>query len=148
MNSYPEWWNQTLTIYNKFTNPETRVVTWYKTVVEKCFWKYTGNKLTVGETTIETDTTLCRIPKDTKYIDKHEWEELPDEQKSAYFTLGPGDIIVKGEVEDVVNEYESGNRSSDLLTKYRKLQGCMLVERCSVNTGVGRGMEHYYVKGV
>lgn len=148
MNSYPEWWNQTLTIYNKFTNPETRVVTWYKTVVEKCFWKYTGNKLTVGEITIETDTTLCRIPKDTKYVDKHEWELLPDEQKSTHFTLGTGDIIVKGEVEDVVNEYESGNRSSDLLTKYRKLQGCMLVERCSVNTGVGRGMEHYYVKGV
>ena len=148
MNNYPVWWDQTVTIYNKHLNPETRVVTWYKSVVKNCFWKYTGNKITVNESTIETDNTICRIPKNDKYLDRHEWEILPEESRKEHFCLGTGDIIVKGEVEDIIDDYVAGSRSSDLLTKYRKLQGCMLIERCSVNTGLGRGNEHYYVKGV
>ena len=148
MNNYPVWWDQTVTIYNKYLNPETRVITWYKSVVKNCFWKYTGNKITVNESTIETDNTICRIPKNYKYLDRHEWEILPEESRKEHFCLGTGDIIVKGEVEDIIDDYVAGSRSSDLLTKYRKLQGCMLIERCSVNTGLGRGNEHYYVKGV
>jgi hypothetical protein len=148
VNNYPVWWDQTVTIYNKHLNPETRVVTWHKSVVKNCFWKYTGNKITVNESTIETDNTICRIPKNDKYLDRHEWEILPEESRKEHFCLGTGDIIVKGEVEDVIDDYVAGSRSSDLLTKYRKLQGCMLIERCSVNTGLGRGNEHYYVKGV
>lgn len=148
MNNYPVWWDQTVTIYNKYLNPETRVVTWQKSVVKNCFWKYTGNKITVNESTIETDNTICRIPKNDKYLDRHEWEILPEESRKEHFCLGTGDIIVKGEVEDIIDDYVAGSRSSDLLTKYRKLQGCMLIERCSVNTGLGRGNEHYYVKGV
>lgn len=148
MNNYPEWWNQTVTIYNKFLDPTTKVVTWHKFVVHNCFWKYTGNKITINESTIETDNTICRIPKNDKYLDKFEWELLSETDKSNHFSLGVGDIIVKGEVDDVVNDYLAGSRSSDLLTKYRRLQGCMLIERCSVNTGFGRGNEHYYVRGV
>ena len=148
MNNYPVWWDQTITIYNKYLNPETRVITWQKSVVKNCFWKYTGNKITVNESTIETDNTICRIPKNDKYLDRHEWEILPEESRKEHFCLGTGDIIVKGEVEDIIDDYVAGSRSSDLLTKYRKLQGCMLIERCSVNTGLGRGNEHYYVKGV
>jgi hypothetical protein len=148
VNEYPIWWSDTLTIYNKYTNPETRVVTWYKYVLNGCFWKYTGNKVTINETIIETDNTLCRIPENDKFLERHEWENLPEESKKEYFTLSTGDIIVKGNVEDVIDEYTSGKRSSDLLTKYRKLQGCMLVEKCSINTGIGRGINHYCVRGV
>lgn len=148
MNNYPEWWNQTITVYNKFLDPTTRVATWQKSVVKNCFWKYTGNKITVNESTIETDNTICRIPKNDKYLDRHEWENLPEESRKEHFCLGVGDIIVKGEVDDIIDDYVAGSRSSDLLTKYRRLQGCMLIERCSVNTGVGRGNEHYYIKGV
>jgi hypothetical protein len=148
VNEYPIWWSDTLTIYNKYTNPETRVVTWYKCVLNGCFWKYTGNKITINETTLETDTTMCRIPENDKFLERYDWEELPEESKKEYFTLSTGDIIVKGNVEDTIEEYTSGKRSSDLLTKYRKLQGCMLVEKCSINTGIGRGINHYYVRGV
>jgi hypothetical protein len=148
VNNYPEWWNKTITVYNKFTDPKTRKIVWYKHKVENCFWKYTGNKLTVNETTIETDTTICRIPKNEKFLHKYHWTLLTDEAKTEQFTLGTGDIIVLGDVEDVVDEYTPGNRSSDLLTKYRSLQGCMQIERCSVNTGLGLGNEHYYVRGV
>ena len=146
MSKYPEWWNTTITVFNKYEDPATRRITWYRTVLHNCFWKYTGNKIVVGETTLETNTILCRIPHSSAILEKYQWNDMVD--KSHYFTLSAGDIIIKGNVTDALDEYVSGQRSSDLLTKYRKLQGCMTVERYADNTGEGRGSEHYYVRGV
>lgn len=146
MSNYPEWWNTTITVFNKYEDPSSRIITWYKTVLHNCFWKYTGNKIVVGETTLETNTTLCRIPANSAFLEKYQWDEEAD--KSETFTLGTGDILVKGEVEDIIDEYNSGYRSSDLLAKYKRLQGCMVIEQYAVNDGPGRGLEHYYVRGV
>ena len=146
MSNYPEWWNTTVTVFNKFEDPDTRQITWFRTVLHNCFWKYTGNKVVVGETTIETDTALCRVPANTAFLEKYLWND--EEDKSEYFTFSAGDILVKGEVDDDIDEYASGYRSSDILTKYKKYGECMVIDRCSVNTGLGRGLEHYLVKGV
>lgn len=146
VSKYPEWWNTTITVYNKYEDPDTRLITWHRTVVHNCFWKYTGNKIVVGETALETNTTVCRIPVNTAFLEKHIWDEADD--KFTCFTLSPGDIIIKGEVEDVIDEYESRYRASDIVTKYKKKQGCMMIEQCAINTGVGIGIEHYYVRGV
>ena len=146
MSNYPEWWNTTITVFNKYEDPTTRKITWYKTVLQNCFWKYTGNKIVVGETALETNTTLCRIPVNPAFLENYQWTTTED--KSAHFTLGTGDILVKGEVTDEIDEYASGFRSSDILTKYKKCSECMVIDRCAVNTGPGRGLEHYYVKGV
>lgn len=148
VNNYPIWWDQSITVFNKFEHPETRVITWYKTTLSGCFWKYTENQITIGETVLESAVTLCRVPINEMFKERYEWEQLLPTQRSDYFTFGPGDILVRGAVDDEVNEYVSGQRSSDLLKKYKKLQGCMVVQRCSINTGEGRGNEHYLVKGV
>lgn len=148
MNNYPSWWNTTITIYNKFEDPQTQLVTWYRHVVENCFWKYTGDKVTIGNTVLETKDTICRIRVTDKFLEKHEWINVPNDQMSNYFTLSQGDIIVKGNVDDEVNEYQSGHRSSDLKTKYKNLQGCIEIQEWANNTGGGRGNEHYYVKGI
>lgn len=146
MSKYPEWWNTTITVYNKYEDPATRKISWYKSVLHNCFWKYTGNKIVVGETTLETNTTLCRIPKNPAFLERHLWNNTTD--KTVNFTLGAGDILVKGEVADEINEYASGYRSSDILTKYKKSGECMVINKCAVNTGLGRGIEHYFVNGV
>lgn len=148
MNNYPAWWNTTITIYNKFTDPITYVIRWYRTVVTGAFWKYVGDKITVGQTVLETKDIICRIRKDDKYMDKGEWVNLSNDQMANYFTLGRGDIIVKGEVNDTIDEYTSGKRSTDILGKYKDLNGCMEIESVSNNTGEGLGQEHYHVKGV
>ena len=146
MSKCPEWWNTTITVYNKYEDPATRQISWHKSVLHNCFWKYTGNKIVVGETTLETNTTLCRVPKHTAFLERHIWNNTQD--KSQYFTLSAGDIIIKGEVTDEINEYASGYRSSDILTKYKKYGECMVIDKCAINVGLGRGLEHYYVKGV
>ena len=148
MNNYPSWWNTTITVYNKFEDPQTQLVTWYRQVIDGCFWKYSGNKVVVGNTVLETKDIICRIRIDDRFLEKHEWIAIPNDRMSNYFTLSQGDIIVKGEVDDEINEYQSGQRSSDLKTKYKALQGCLEIQEWSNNTGGGRGNEHYYVKGI
>lgn len=145
---YPEWWETTITIYNQFKDPTTKVVRWYRTVVDGVFWKYVGDKVTVGKTVLETNNIICRIRKDSRFLEKFQWIQLPNDTMSNYFTLAKGDIIVKGVATDDINEYESGHRSNDLLSKYKELQGCMSIEEIAINTGAGRCNEHYLVKGV
>ena len=145
---YPEWWETTVTIFNKFKDPHTKVVRWYKTVVEGVFWKYVGDKVTIGKTVLETNNIICRIRKDEKFLEKYQWVQMPNDEMKNYYTLGKGDIIVKGEVDDVIDEYETGKRSTDLIAKYKELQGCMSIEEIAINVGAGRCNEHYYVKGI
>ena len=147
-NNYPVWWDTQLTIYNKFIDPQTQIVTWYRTVVDNAFWKYVGDKITINDTVIETDNTIARIRKDDRFLPRHEWINKPNDEMANYFTLGKEDIIVKGEVADVINEYQSGSRSSDLIGKYKELQGCMTIQEIAINVGAGRCNEHYFVKGI
>ena len=147
MNNYPTWWNTTITVYNKFTDPQTKVVKWYKTVVTGAFWKYIHEKVTIGQTTLETNSIICRIRKDERFLEKYEWLQKPNDEMQNFFTLGKGDIIIKGEVDDEINEYQQGKRSTDLIAKYKELQGCMSIEECANNTGGGRGQEHYVARG-
>ena len=144
---YPPWWETTITVYNKYEDKTTQIISWYKKVLTGCFWKYTGNKVLVGDTLLETNTTICRIPWNEKFVEKYVWENLPNDLMEQYFTLGPDDIIVKGEVDDIVDEYTKGHRSSDLLEKYKRLQGCITIERVDINTGTARCSEHYHVRG-
>lgn len=148
MSEYPIWWDSTITIYNKFEDSQTHVVTWSRTTLNNCFWKYSGNKVVVNDVVLESNNVICRIPKNYKFLEKYEWVNKPNDLMSNYFTLGQGDIIVKGEVTDTINEYQSGKRSSDLLKKYKGLQGCMEVQEFSLNVGSGRCCEHYFVKGI
>ena len=148
MNNYPTWWNTTITVYNKFVDPQTKVVRWYKTVITGAFWKYIHEKVMIGQTVLETNSIVCRIRKDDRFLEKYEWLQKPNDEMKNFFTLGKGDIIIKGEVDDEINEYQSGKRSTDLIAKYKELQGCMSIDECANNTGGGRGQEHYVAKGI
>lgn len=147
MNNYPRWWNSNITVYTKYEDEVTNVISWHRYEISNCFWKYTGNKTTVGNTILESKTIICRIPIQSNFMEKGQWITLPNEQLDNYFTVGPDDIIIRGIVTDTINEYQNGHRSSDLLTKYRKFGECMVVNRFADNTGGGRNEEHYLVQG-
>lgn len=145
--AYPIWWDTTITVYNQYKDPITKIISWYRTVINECFWKYTGNKVTVGSVELQTNTTICRIPKDDRFLQRYEWEALPNDQMADHFTLSPGDIIVKGEVTEEIDETQKGHRSTDFIAKYKKLQGCVEIQQWADNTGIGRNDKHYYVVG-
>lgn len=147
MNNYPIWWDSAITIYNKYRDVQTDITTWTRTEVEGCFWKMVGTQVIIGETTLDTKSIVCRIPKDSRFLEKKDWINLSAYERGNYFTLAPGDIIVKGECEDIIDEYTKGHRSTDLLSKYREYQACIEITEYSNNTGVGRNDEHYWVRG-
>lgn len=153
MSNFPfAWWDKTITLYNKYVDPTTQVVSWYRTVINNCFWKNVNETYYVGtrgiSTTgvkLETKDIICRIPQDDRYVDKYTWETLDD--KSENFTLGNGDIIILGEVEDVIDETEKGSRSTDLVSKYKQYDKSLMIDKYTINTGTGVGMPHYRIVG-
>ena len=148
MTNNPQWWDSTITVFNKFVDPITNIVRWYKTVLLNCFWKRTVEKMTVGNTIIETDTVICRIPENANFRLKYDWVKIPNDQMNNYFTLGIGDIIINGSIDDEINEYASGTRSTDILKKYADL-GVMTIESVRINTKSGIVFNrHYLAKGV
>ena len=142
-NFYPEWWHTTVTIYNKYENGAGEV-TWYRTVREGCFWKYVTDYQRVGDATQMTKVLLCRVRKSDDFAENFVWRELPD--KSAKFTFNDGDILVRGVVTDTIDEYTAGQRSTDLLKKYK--DRCAQITECVINVGAGRVSEHYLVRGI
>lgn len=149
-NIYPPWWDTTVTIYNRYEDPQTKVVTWFKNTVDGCFWKYQHDKLTIGQTVLESNKTICRIRKDERFLEAYAYRDLVNTEKPEYFTLAKGDIVIKGDVSDTIDEYTKGHYSTDLVKKYKALQGCIEIDHVSVNANGGRaGMsEHYLVEGV
>ena len=147
MNKYPVWWDTTITIFNRYENPQTNLVSWHRTVLDHCFWKNNFQLYKMGEVEIQSDNIICRIPENNRFLEKHQWVQLPDGQMDNYFTIDQGDIIVKGEVLLNINEYGTDMHSNDLIQAY-KWQGCMVVDRLTIDTGIGRGLPHYRVEGV
>ena len=146
---YPLWWETTITVYNRYNDPSTDVVRWYRSVLTDCFWKYAGERVLINGIELNTSTVICRIPEDTKYMSKYLWDQLPTDSKPSYFTLGIEDIIIPGTVTDVIDEYGIGTgiKSTDLLSKYAKLQGCMKINLVVENIGTARNNPHYLVTG-
>ena len=143
MSSYPEWWNTTVTLYNKYEDSKGEV-TWYRTVLEGCFWKYITDYNRVDNATNMTKMLLCRVRKSEMFLEDYEWQE--SDNKSEYFTFNEGDILVRGEIEDEISEYTNGQRSSDFLRKYKSR--CVEIKHYRNNTGGGRVSEHYRVEGI
>lgn len=144
---YPIWWETTITLYNRYEDPQTNIVRWYRTKISDCFWKASGDKVSIGQVVLDSKSVLCRIPKDPKFLERDDWVQLPNYQMQDFFTLGIGDIIVKGDCQDEIDEYTQGRRSTDLLNKYRPFQKCVEIEELAINVGTGRNNEHYYVRG-
>ena len=147
MNHYPSWWDDTITLYNKYIDPTTKKVTWYRHIITDCFYKHTIEKVTVGNTTIDSNVTICRIRVTDDFIDKKSWLALSDAKRKEKFTLSAGDIIVADEIDFEIDEYANNQRSSDLIKENKDWPGCFTIETVNINVGGGRGNEHYHVRG-
>ena len=140
------WWQQTITVYNRYTDPITQVISWHRHTLDNCFWKLNTQTLSIGTTVIESTSIICRIPESDEYKEPYEWNAGTVELMQRFFTLDVGDIIIRGNVDDVIDEYTKGHRFTDILAKYKSL-GAMQIKSVSNNTGACRGIPHYAVTG-
>lgn len=144
MSRYPVWWNSTVTLYNRYEDPLTQLVTWYRTVLTDCFWKvnvvtrYDSSEINKSY----TNQIICRIPKNNDYYSAYEWKRFTAMNRSNTFTLQTGDILINGEVDDVIDEYTKGQRSTDLAERYKDL-GVIRIENVADNSDETRNIPHY-----
>lgn len=137
-------WDKTITLYNRYEDEQTGIIKWYRHKLNKCFYKRTNNKVRVGDVQLQSDDTIIRIPAQSGYFPPFAWNNLPNDRKGNQMTLQSGDLIFLGEVADEIDEYTSGKRSSDLITKYKAL-GSVFVKSVNINDFMYG--QHYLVKG-
>ena len=144
MNKFPIWWNSTVTLYNRYEDPVTQVVTWYRSILTDCFWKINTNSVYENNNISVTygNEIICRIPKNENYLNPYLWKRLDAEHRISKFTLQTGDILVNGELTDDINEYIKGQRSTDLVDRYKDL-GVIRIETVADNSDVVRNLPHY-----
>lgn len=148
MSNYPTWWDTTITVYSKHTDAATSIVKWHRAVIDNCFWKQVGSKATIMDIQVDTESVTCRIPKNSNFVEPFNWIDMADSELNDMFTLQQGDIVIKGECDFEIDEYKSGKRSTDLIAKYRKIQGCMEIKDVALNTMTGMLNPHYSVRGL
>ena len=136
------YWDKTITVYNRFEDVITGYVSWYKHVLTNCFVKHTNNVITIGSEKLQTDDNIVRIPYNPTYLTPYEW--LQSDDKANSLTLQAGDIIICGSVDDEINEYIGGQRSNDIIDKYKAL-GVMKIKSVNENTSLPN--KHYLVMG-
>lgn len=137
-------WDKIITLYNRYEDEQTGVVKWYRHKLNKCFYKRTNNRVRVGDVQLQSDDTIVRIPAQSSYLPPFAWNGLPNDHKSNQMTLQSGDLIFLGDVAEEIDEYTSGKRSSDLITKYKAL-GSVFVSSVNINDFMYG--QHYLVKG-
>lgn len=146
MNNIPSWWDKTITIYNKIVDIDTQIVTWKRTILKNCFWKHNIATTAVDNTLVSKEILTCRIPQQPNFISPLQWKDI--DCNCCAFTLQPNDIIVLGECHTEIDEYQKGERSTDLLKTYRAIQGCLEIQSVSINTMSGMQTPHYNVTGI
>lgn len=129
----------TITLYNRFVDRsgDKTKTTWHRIVLDNCFFAREAVTNLTGNTLGMADSYICRIPEDNRFTEVFEGEE-------GTFSLSPEDIIVEGQIDDVVSDAQ-GSRVSDLLTKYTGK--AFTVKSVSINTKLPVG-KHYRAKGV
>jgi hypothetical protein len=122
--NYPEWWNKTITLYNKIEDLNGGVY-WQKTTLDRCFWGVKTERLPSGDNIITASAYTVRVPI------------------GRLIQASTGDIAVLGDVTDEIDESTQGKRSSDLLKKYG--QNAFLIRVFKDNSGLS--VPHYYLGG-
>lgn len=103
--------NDSITIYNKVFDVETRLDKYQRTVLHGVFWDETGaiNRIASGVRDIDEVTIVIPFTMEASrsFLSPDDFDK--ETNKKDYFTLKPEDRIVRG-----VHEFEVGEKISDL----------------------------------
>ena len=88
----------TVTLYSRYKDEATKKTEYKRNVYYDCYFGTVTAEKTSGNRASDSSTFVCRIPEKV--------------------TINPDDVIVKGEVSDVVEDAE-GKRIADLVQKYK-----------------------------
>lgn len=139
-------YNHAITVFNCLKaadNPNSKKDTWQKTVIHDCYYKNVMGRVDSEKSSKMQNVYTARIPKSDDYLPYHEWAKKSDDARTSYFTFSLGDIIVKGECDDLITG-SSPNTATELLDRYKP--DAFLVTAFSDNT-YHQVSKHYRVGG-
>ena len=120
-------WNEAITLYHRTESKDSNgktVTTWTKTSLSNCFYgRKLRQKLSADMEIVSNNLNVARIPVTSI---------------SSGFSIGKGDIIVKGTVSDTLASNDSGKALRD---KY--FGSCFMVNVVTDNTKLQRSA-HWY----
>lgn len=123
--------NETITVYHQQKHideaSKRNVTEWVRSVHNECYFGTQNAQALNGTTLSLASSYVVKIP--------HNGIEL---------SIAPGDIIVKGDVTDTIEDVQ-GKRANDLLNKYNP--NCFTVRTVSANTKIPEDA-HYKLTGV
>lgn len=132
----------TITLLNKVKAQDTadkRSDVWFKTVLHyNHFSAYTMRDVT-GTTASVANVLTARVPKNPAYKPYAYWIKDP----AQGFTFSPGDIVIKGEIEETIITPQTINI---VLQKYQP--NAFTIKTFKDNTGTVELGEHYHVEGI
>lgn len=107
--------NESLTIYNRKLDPETRQYVYRRTEIPNVHW-YTDQKVSLGDNgLISADLYKIRIPagrQTERFVPADKYAALLYGEEKSYWTVENGDLFVKGIVRDEIT------KESDLKNKH------------------------------
>ena len=119
------YWNTEITLYSRSVSAKGEV-SWRASYHRKCFWQKKTMRERIDGAEFKPASIVCRIP-----------QPFPE--------VNVGDIIICGRVNDVINEYATGKRSTDILKKHAG--NAMLVSDVHINRRGFAGLDHLYAGG-
>lgn len=134
----------TITLYNRRETKDASgrtVVTWYRRSIGGCSWMQKVVRVWNGTAVVLSNAIICRIPEHPAYREPQEWDALGS--PSGYFTLAPGDIIVRGQVTDTIGTPLS---AAALVEKYKR-GGAFVVTAAKNNARPESTLAHYHAEG-
>ncbi|MBE1302932.1 hypothetical protein G4W71_02570 [Clostridium botulinum] len=129
--------NSDITIYNRYYDFASDTDKYQRTVIEGVNWQGKRNGTVSDKGLLLADSTLIFIDKLDNYISPKRFLKLSDQERPNYFTLNPGDKIVKGKVEfeitgikpyriaDLESEFDDviDIKSVNILTDHMEVEG-------------------------
>lgn len=120
----------TVTVYHQVKRMDEttkrNVVEWIRTVYQNCYFGTTTAQALSGTTLSVANGYTVRIPAEST------------------FQISPGDIVVRGDVSDVIEDVQ-GSRATDILNRYKP--NSFTVRAVSDNTKLRHG-SHCKLTGV
>lgn len=101
MAGFSLFYNNTVTLYNRYFDPETEAEKWYPTVLPNVNLVITRGANVTRAGTADADTAklfvdMKRLPK--PYLEPVAWSQLPDEEKKKHITFTSAeDFFVEGD---------------------------------------------------
>lgn len=90
--------NANITIYNKYYDFTSDTDKYKRTVIKGVNWQGKKHATVSDKGLLLADSTLIFIDKLDNYVSPKRFAKLQPMEREKYFTLAPGDKIIKGEV--------------------------------------------------